>query len=128
MARPIRIQFEGAYYHVTVRGNAREDLFRDDHDRTRLLDRLKQAVAARMGVEASELRRRRRGSALRGVASRMLCRYAGLTQRAAAGELGVGTGSAVSVHLRRLEEAARRSGAWRRSATRERTPKYEFKG
>ncbi|SDX20202.1 hypothetical protein [Nitrosomonas communis] len=27
MARPLRIEFAGALYHVTVRGNAREDVY-----------------------------------------------------------------------------------------------------
>jgi putative transposase len=33
MARPIRIEFEGGFYHVTSRGNARQDIFlsRDDY-------------------------------------------------------------------------------------------------
>ncbi|MCE9614075.1 MAG: transposase [Lentisphaerae bacterium] len=43
MARKLRLQFEGALYHVTVRGNARGALFRDDRDRDRMLDRLAQA-------------------------------------------------------------------------------------
>ena len=33
MARPLRIEFEGALYHVTSRGNARQDIFLDDEDR-----------------------------------------------------------------------------------------------
>ncbi|SFI61052.1 hypothetical protein [Nitrosomonas sp. Nm34] len=33
MARPLRIEFTGALYHVTVRGNAREDIYHDDIDR-----------------------------------------------------------------------------------------------
>lgn len=37
MARPLRIQFEGAVYHVTSRGNARLDIFLDDTDRARFL-------------------------------------------------------------------------------------------
>jgi putative transposase len=40
MARPLRIQYENAYYHVTCRGNAREDIFRDDADRENFLDLL----------------------------------------------------------------------------------------
>lgn len=30
MARPLRVEFDGAVYHVTFRGNAREDIFDDD--------------------------------------------------------------------------------------------------
>ena len=33
MARPIRIEFAGAIYHVTSRGDRREDIYRDDQDR-----------------------------------------------------------------------------------------------
>ena len=44
MARPLRIEFEGAVYHVTSRGNARERIFLDDPDRERFLDRLAEAI------------------------------------------------------------------------------------
>ena len=37
MARPLRIEFEGALYHVTSRGNARQDIFLDDKDRDNFL-------------------------------------------------------------------------------------------
>ena len=33
MSRPLRIEYCGAVYHVTSRGNGREDIFRDDEDR-----------------------------------------------------------------------------------------------
>ena len=33
MARPLRLEFPGAVYHLTSRGNAKEDIFRDDADR-----------------------------------------------------------------------------------------------
>lgn len=33
MARPLRIEFPGALYHVTSRGNEQKDVFRDDKDR-----------------------------------------------------------------------------------------------
>lgn len=33
MARPLRIQFPGALYHLTARGNRRESIFLDDADR-----------------------------------------------------------------------------------------------
>ena len=38
MARPIRIDYENAVYHVTARGNERRQIYRDDQDRTRFLD------------------------------------------------------------------------------------------
>jgi len=33
MARPLRIEYEGAVYHVTSRGNARADIYLSDDDR-----------------------------------------------------------------------------------------------
>jgi putative transposase len=33
MARPLRVQFSGALYHVTARGNERKPIFRDERDR-----------------------------------------------------------------------------------------------
>jgi putative transposase len=38
MARPLRIEFAGAVYHVTSRGNARHAIFIDDEDRGRFFD------------------------------------------------------------------------------------------
>jgi len=32
MARPIRIEYEGGFYHVTSRGNARQEIFADAED------------------------------------------------------------------------------------------------
>jgi len=40
MARPLRIQYPGAYYHVTCRGNERRKIFRDEQDRKSFLERL----------------------------------------------------------------------------------------
>ena len=37
MARPLRLEFPGAVYHLTARGNARQDVFLDDADRARFL-------------------------------------------------------------------------------------------
>ena len=33
MARPIRIEYAGALYHVTSRGDRREDIFVDDEEK-----------------------------------------------------------------------------------------------
>jgi putative transposase len=40
MARPLRIQFENAYYHVTCRGNARQDIFNNEIDYATFLELL----------------------------------------------------------------------------------------
>ncbi len=37
MARPLRIEYPGAYYHVTARGNERKAIFRDVLDRNKFL-------------------------------------------------------------------------------------------
>jgi hypothetical protein len=37
MARPLRIEYLGAFYHITSRGNAWQDIFLDDADRQRFL-------------------------------------------------------------------------------------------
>jgi putative transposase len=34
MARPLRVQFSGALYHVTARGNERKPIFGDERQRT----------------------------------------------------------------------------------------------
>lgn len=44
MARPLRIEFAGAIYHVTARGNAQAAIFLDDEDRDRFLTVLSEAV------------------------------------------------------------------------------------
>jgi hypothetical protein len=38
MARPLRIEYAGALYHVTARGNAREAIYKDDTDRIAFLN------------------------------------------------------------------------------------------
>lgn len=40
MARPLRIEFAGAVYHITARGNARQDVFLGDDDRESFLELL----------------------------------------------------------------------------------------
>ncbi len=44
MARPLRIEFPGALYHVTSRGDRREPIYRDDDDRREHLEVLAQAL------------------------------------------------------------------------------------
>ena len=43
MARSIRIEYPGAYYHVMARGNRREAIFLDDDDRRFFLQTLSEA-------------------------------------------------------------------------------------
>lgn len=44
MSRPIRIEFPNALYHVTARGDRREDIFEDDADRQMFLSTLEQVI------------------------------------------------------------------------------------
>lgn len=44
MARPLRLEYAGACYHITSRGNAKQAIFRDDADRETLLHILAAAV------------------------------------------------------------------------------------
>jgi REP element-mobilizing transposase RayT len=45
MSRKLRIEYPGAIYHVMNRGDQREDIFRDDHDRQKFLATLGEACA-----------------------------------------------------------------------------------
>lgn len=44
MARPLRIEFNGALYHVTSRGDRHEAIHEDDKDRERFLEVLAEVV------------------------------------------------------------------------------------
>jgi len=44
MARPLRIEFAGASYHITARGNERKDIFKSVRDRDRFLSCLESAT------------------------------------------------------------------------------------
>ena len=44
MARPIRIEYEHAFYHVVSRAHRRENIFRRDLDRKKFLEKLEQTV------------------------------------------------------------------------------------
>nr|WP_321532128.1 transposase [uncultured Desulfuromonas sp.] len=44
MARPLRIEYAGAFYHVTSRGNERKAIFKSQKDREKFLSYLESAV------------------------------------------------------------------------------------
>ena len=44
MARPVRIEYKGAVYHVTIRGNNRNAIFAEDSDRERFVVDLEESV------------------------------------------------------------------------------------
>jgi REP element-mobilizing transposase RayT len=45
MGRPLRIEYPGAHYHVTSRGNERKDVFKSQKDRQQFLQYLESAVS-----------------------------------------------------------------------------------
>jgi REP element-mobilizing transposase RayT len=44
MARPLRVEYPGAFYHVIARGNNREKLFKNDRDNEKFIEYLEKAV------------------------------------------------------------------------------------
>ena len=44
MARPLRISYPGAFYHITSRGNERQDIFKSNSDRQKFFSYLKSAT------------------------------------------------------------------------------------
>ena len=49
MARSLRLEYRGAFYHVTARGNGRQAIFRDDLDRRFFLNALGESCEPRAG-------------------------------------------------------------------------------
>ena len=81
-------------------------------------EKILRAVAKACGVAEKALTSHRRDSTVRAVASRMLCRHGGLTQREAARALGLKTGGAVSSQLRHLDDMLRSDHQLRRQVER----------
>lgn len=44
MARPLRLEYPGAFYHIISRGNAGESIYADDRDKRKFLDYLETSV------------------------------------------------------------------------------------
>ena len=44
MARPLRVEFEGAVYHLTSRGNARQRIFADQKDCAKFVQLLRESL------------------------------------------------------------------------------------
>jgi len=49
VAGPLRIEYPGAFYHVTARGNEKKDIFKSQKDRGKFLSYL-ESVTARYGA------------------------------------------------------------------------------
>ena len=66
-------------------------------------------VCKAMGVKEEEIYRRRRDGLVRPVTARLLCKYAGMTQRDVAKVLKLTGGFAVSLQLRKLNKQLNRN-------------------
>ena len=75
-------------------------------------------TSAEFQVEQGTLRHRKRGSYVRPVAAKMLCKYSGLTQRQVAAMLNVSSGAAVSLQLKKLDKALLRDRQLRKQVAR----------
>jgi putative transposase len=95
MARRLRIQFEGAIYHVMSRGNARRDIVDDDHDRQQFQDLL----AAQVGRSRWEL-----------IGFVLMTNHFHLLVRTPAPNLAAGMQRLLSAYARRLAVRHRRPG------------------
>ncbi|MFC1461716.1 transposase [Verrucomicrobiota bacterium] len=92
-----------------------EDVLFRRQARTLRVEEIEKAVCEGLGIESEELRRHRKNSTARPVAARMLCKYAGLSQREVAKVLGLRTGAAVCTQLKRLDEAIKKSRKTKRT-------------
>ena len=49
MARPLRVEYPGAFYHVINRGNAGEDIFKSLRDREKFIEYV-EAASSRFSI------------------------------------------------------------------------------
>jgi len=105
--------------HDKLSGQSRraEDVTLRRRSRRLAAERVIEIVCSRLGAERQDVVRRQRGSLLRPIVAKMLCRYSGLTQRQAGECMGLSTGAAVSIQLKTLAAAATPRSKVRRQLT-----------
>jgi hypothetical protein len=106
MSRKLRIEYPGAMYHVMNRGDQREDIFRDDHDRQKFLSTLGEACAKtewqagkeleRLGWDEDQLRARPKGHRSKVMLARRLRQETTMSLKWIAGRLQMGSWTYVS--------------------------------
>jgi len=89
---------------VKQSGRREDAAFRRPGRRTEV-GQVQAAVTEVLGQEARAFERQRKGGWERALLAKALVEQAGMTQREAAGVMGLKTGAAVSIQLRRLQEA-----------------------
>ena len=93
MARPLHIEYEDADYHTTLQGNNRRIIFKQDSDRERFIQKLAESVQ-RFDIRLY----------LSVLLYGKFCQYGGLTQRQAAEIVGIRSGIAVCLQIRKVNE------------------------
>jgi hypothetical protein len=98
-----RGRVEAVYRQALEGRNDLEDVSFRRGGQTVSAERIVSLVCREFGMGKDQVLRRRRDSLARPILARLLCQVGGLTQRAAAEALGLRSGAAVSVQLRRLD-------------------------
>ncbi len=98
-------QLAQAKYQEMARSKTREDVSFRQVRMAISPEQVLRVVSNAMEVDVGMLKQQHRNSFLRGIAARMLCQYAGMTQRAAARELGIKSGSAIGQQIRKVAGA-----------------------
>lgn len=110
-SREFRVWVDGEYRKLKGGMGSPEDVsFRHERELVEPAEVL-DVVAKAFKVKKDALKRRARNSVVRPVAAKMLCKYSGLTQRAAGKLLGYGTGAAVSMQMKRLRRELAEPGS-----------------
>ena len=120
MSRKLRIEYPGAMYHVMNRGDQREDIFRDDHNRQKFLTTLGEACVKtewqagkeieRLGWDEDQLRARRKGHRSKVMLARRLRQETTMSLKWIAARLQMGTWTYVSNLLNEPPETQPSSG------------------
>jgi len=107
----------GMHDKLSGRRGRAEDVTLRRRSRRLAPGRVIEIVCSHLGVDREQVAQRQRGSLLRPITAKMLCRYSGLTQRQAGELLNLSTGAAVSMQLKALAAAAAAKGKLRKTLT-----------
>ena len=91
-------------------------------------EQIVRAIATEFGVKMEAISGRIRGSVARPVAAKLLTQYGGLTQREVATTLGLSTGAAVCMQIRKLTEDLKKNRKLRKKVDQIRQSIVTMKG
>jgi len=106
------------YQDLVAKSDHPEDAIFRRQTRALSVDRILAILVEELGTSREEICRRRRDSTARPIASKVLCKYGGLTQRQVGRLLGLKTGTSVSLQLRKLRELTATDARTRRTLKR----------